>query len=95
MRFQKRLQYPRARRTRAGHHHVSDMPTSARAILHHTDQNGQNILKGSVYEEIRYLEKRKNKETKALVKFSILISTPAASVSGVPHHFTFLAKEIF
>ena len=24
------------------------MPTSARAILHHTDQNGQNILKGSV-----------------------------------------------
>ena len=24
------------------------MPTSARAILHHTDQNGPNILKGSV-----------------------------------------------
>ena len=25
-------------RTRAGHHHWSDTPTSARAILHHTDQ---------------------------------------------------------
>ena len=33
---------------RAGHHHGSDMPTSARAILHHTDQKGPNILKGSV-----------------------------------------------
>ena len=27
----------------------NDMPTSARAILHHTDQKGPNILKGSVY----------------------------------------------
>ena len=33
---------------RAGHHHGSDTPTSARAILHHTDQNGPNILTGSV-----------------------------------------------
>ena len=32
-----------------GHHHGSDMPTSARAVLHHTDPNGSNILKGSVY----------------------------------------------
>ena len=29
-------------------HHGSDTPTSARAILHHTDQKGPNILKGSV-----------------------------------------------
>ena len=34
--------------TRAGHHHGSDTHTSARAILHHTDQNGLNILKRSV-----------------------------------------------
>ena len=27
----------------------SDTPTSARAILHHTDQKGPNILTGSVY----------------------------------------------
>jgi hypothetical protein len=27
---------------------VSDMPTSARAILHHADQKGPNILTGSV-----------------------------------------------
>ena len=26
------------------HHHGSDTPTSARAILHHTDQKGPNIL---------------------------------------------------
>ena len=32
----------------AWHHHGSDRPTSARAILHHTDQKGPNILKGSV-----------------------------------------------
>ena len=31
-----------------GHHHESDTPTSARAILHHTDQKGTNILEGSV-----------------------------------------------
>ena len=48
MRFKKSLQYPGARRTRAGHHHGSDPPTSARAILHHTDQKGPNILMGSV-----------------------------------------------
>ena len=30
------------------HHHGSDTLTSARAILHHTDQKGLNILKGSV-----------------------------------------------
>ena len=33
---------------RAGHHHGSNRPTSPRAILHHTDPNGPNILKGSV-----------------------------------------------
>ena len=27
---------------------IMGVTTSARAILHHTDQNGQNILKGSV-----------------------------------------------
>ena len=32
-----------------GHHHGSDMPTSARAVLHHTDQKGPNILTGSVF----------------------------------------------
>ena len=31
-----------------GQGHGSDTPTSARAILHYTDQNRQNILKGSV-----------------------------------------------
>ena len=29
-------------------HHGSDTPTSARAILHHTDLKGPNILKRSV-----------------------------------------------
>ena len=28
---------------------MSDRPTSPRAILHHTDPNRPNILKGSVY----------------------------------------------
>ena len=31
-----------------GHHHGSDTPTSARAVLLHTDQKGPNILTGSV-----------------------------------------------
>ena len=31
-----------------GHHHGSDTPTSARAILHHTDQKGPNNLHPSV-----------------------------------------------
>ena len=37
-------------RQNLGHsnHHGSDTPTSARAILHHTDQKGPNILTGSV-----------------------------------------------
>ena len=56
MRFKKRLQLPGARRTRAGPHHGSDTPTSAGATLHHTDQKGPNILKGSVS---TYLVKRK------------------------------------
>ena len=34
--------------TRVWHHHGSDTQTSARAILHHTDPKGPNILKGSV-----------------------------------------------
>ena len=33
---------------RAWHHHGSDMPTSPRAILHHTDPNTPNISGGSV-----------------------------------------------
>ena len=49
MRFKKSLQISGARRTRAWHHHGSDTPTSAKAILHHTDQKGPNILKGSVH----------------------------------------------
>ena len=32
----------------------NDMPTSARAILHHTDQKGPNILKGSVNYPLLY-----------------------------------------
>ena len=36
------------RRTRAGHHHGSDTPTSARAVLHHTDQKVPNIMDPSV-----------------------------------------------
>ena len=34
------------------HHHRSDTPTFARAILHHTDQKGPNVFKGSVAAEI-------------------------------------------
>ena len=30
------------------HHHGSDTPTSARAVLHHTDQKGPNIMHPSV-----------------------------------------------
>ena len=41
--------------TRAWHHHESDMPTYARAILHYTDQKGPNILKGSVVANTRRL----------------------------------------
>ena len=48
MRFKKRPQLPGGGRTRVWHHHGSDTPTSARAILYHTDQKGPNILKGSV-----------------------------------------------
>ena len=48
MRFKRTLQSPGARRTGARHHHGSDTPTSARAILHHTDQKGPKFLKGSV-----------------------------------------------
>ena len=33
----------------AGHPHGSDTSTSAWAVLDHTDQNGPNILKGSVH----------------------------------------------
>ena len=32
-----------------GHHHGSDRPTSARVILHTTDQNGPNIWTWSVF----------------------------------------------
>ena len=31
-----------------GHHHGIDTPSFARAVLHHTDQKGPNILTGSV-----------------------------------------------
>ena len=31
------------------------MPTSARAILHHTDQKGPNILPGSVEQTLHYV----------------------------------------
>ena len=48
MRFKKRLQYPGAGRKRVGYHHGCDKPTSARAVLHHTDQKGPKILTGSV-----------------------------------------------
>ena len=57
MRFKKRLQQPGARRTTAWHHHGSDRPTSARAVLHHKDPNGPNILKGSVCTQIMDYEK--------------------------------------
>ena len=40
------------------HHHGSDTPTFARAILHHTDQKGPNILKGSVVYYFRQLPKK-------------------------------------
>jgi hypothetical protein len=47
--FEKRLQYSGARRTRAAHHHGSDTPTSPRAVLHHTDANLCTILHTTVY----------------------------------------------
>ena len=46
------LQYPGATSTRAWYHQGSDTPTSARAILHHTDQKGPNILHPSVSRDI-------------------------------------------
>ena len=36
----------------AWQHHGSDTPTSARTVLHHTDPNGPNILKGSVGKQL-------------------------------------------
>ena len=48
MRFKKTFQYPGARRTGARHHHGNGTPTSARAVLHHTDQKGPNIMHPSV-----------------------------------------------
>ena len=48
MRFKKTLQLPGARRTGARHHQGSDTPTSARAVLHHTDQKVPNIMDPSV-----------------------------------------------
>ena len=48
MRFKNGPQLPGAGRTRVGHHHGSDTPTSARAVLLHKDQKGPNILTGSV-----------------------------------------------
>ena len=56
-RFKNNLQLPGARRTRVGHHHGRDTSTSAWAILHHTDQNGPNILTGSVYHDAQRLIK--------------------------------------
>ena len=44
----------------AWHHHGSDRPTSARAVLHHTDPNGPNILKGSVHKYIKLKTKTQN-----------------------------------
>ena len=40
MRFKKRLQKPGAGRTRVGHHHGSDTPTSPGAILLHSSLMG-------------------------------------------------------
>ena len=42
--------------TRAWLHHGSDTPTSVRALLHHKDQKGPNILKGIVvFQSLTYL----------------------------------------
>ena len=49
MRFKETFQQPGDRRTGARHHHGSNTPTSARAILHHTDQKGPNIMRPSVH----------------------------------------------
>ena len=40
----------------ARHHHGSDTPTSARAILHHTDQKGPNIMHPSVVTKKKYTD---------------------------------------
>ena len=44
MRFKKCPQLPEAGRTRAGHHHGSDMPTSPKAIYVLKSANGPNIF---------------------------------------------------
>ena len=51
----------------AWHHHGSDTPTSARAVLYHTDPNGPNILKGSVYIEINIYKKCNSLYNKSLI----------------------------
>ena len=43
----------------AWRHHGSDKPASARAVLHHTDPNGPNNLKGSV---LPYVSKNDDNE---------------------------------
>ena len=52
MRFKKTLQQPGARRTEARHHQGSDRPTSARAVLHHTDAKVPNIMDPSVCRDL-------------------------------------------
>ena len=52
MRFKKTLQQPGARRTGARHHQGSDTPTSARAVLLHTDQKVPNIMHLSVPRQV-------------------------------------------
>ena len=49
MRFIKRPQLPGAERTKAFHHHGSDMPTSPRAILVLKSAKDPNIFWGSVH----------------------------------------------
>ena len=56
MRFKKSPQLPGAGRTRAGHHHGSDMSTSPRAVLYHTGANLCTILHTTVYAIKRALE---------------------------------------
>ena len=94
MRFKKRLQQPGARGTRPGHHHGSDTPASARAILHHTDQKGPNILTGvyaccinQSYQSIFFHKKYRKL---LILKKSVFLSLPFLDFFSKDFFFCFI-----
>ena len=53
MRFKKSPKVPEVERTKAWHHHGSDMPTSPRTIYVLKSVKGANIFLGSVHENLK------------------------------------------